>query len=106
MTAENKNNYYVKKKNILMRTFNAALLISKQILIDNFGEEKFNEISATTRNEFEALLPQIPYVGGDSLRFLRKKDLNIERLVESSTNYSKLSINLFYKQMTFSQKNI
>lgn len=65
MPVENKNNYYLKKKRILMRLFNAALLIVKQILIDNFGEQKYTEIATTTRNEFEALLSQIPYVGGD-----------------------------------------
>ncbi len=64
MTSENKNTYYLKKKKILMRTFDAALLIVKQILIDNFGEQKFKEISTITRNNFEDLLPQIPYVGG------------------------------------------
>jgi len=59
------NDYYLKKKKILIRTFDAALLIGKQILIDTFGEQKYNEISITTHNEFEALLPQIPYIGGD-----------------------------------------
>ena len=65
MNAENKNNYYLKNEKILLRTFDAALIIVKQILIDNFGEQKYNEITTTTRAEFEALLSQIPFVGGN-----------------------------------------
>ena len=64
MNAEKEKSYYVKKKKILMRTFDAALNIVKIILIDNFGEAKFNEISTTSRKDFEELLPHIPHVGG------------------------------------------
>jgi len=64
MTAEKEKNYYVKKKRMLMRQFNAALTIVKNILIDYFGEAKFKELSTKTREDFEQLLPQIPYVGG------------------------------------------
>ncbi len=41
------------------------MLIVKQILIENFGEAKFTEISNAARKEFEDLLPNIPYVGGN-----------------------------------------
>ena len=64
MTAEKEKNYYIKKKRMLMRQFNAALIIVKNILIDYFGEAKFKEISTKTREDFEQLIPQIPYVGG------------------------------------------
>ncbi len=64
MITEKEKNYYLKKKRFLMRTFDMALIIGKQILIDNFGESKFKEISITMRNDFEALIPQIPYIGG------------------------------------------
>lgn len=66
MNPENKNNFYIKKKRLLMRTFDAMLLIAKQTLIDNFGEQKYNEIVVTSRKEFEALIPQLPYIGEDN----------------------------------------
>ena len=68
MITEKERNYYLKKKRILMRTFNMVLNIGKQILIDYFGESKFKEISITMRNDFEALIPQIPFVGGKDSR--------------------------------------
>ena len=68
MTVEKDTNYYVKKKKILMRTFDAVLSLSKQILVNKFGEEKFKEISNTTRQQFETLLPKIPYIGGNDNR--------------------------------------
>jgi hypothetical protein len=64
MTGEKEKNYYIKKKRMLMRQFDAALTIGKKVLIDYFGEDKFNELSTKTREDFEQLLPQIPYVGG------------------------------------------
>ena len=64
MTAEKEKNYYIKKKRMLMRQFNAALSIVKNILSDYFGDAKFKELSTKTREDFEQLLPQIPYVGG------------------------------------------
>ncbi len=65
MSNVKETNYYIKKKRILMRTFNVAINIVKQILIDKFGELKFNKISTYTRDEFETLIPQLPYVGGN-----------------------------------------
>ena len=64
MAAEKEKNYYIKKKRMLMRQFNAALTIVNNILSDYFGEAKFKELSTKTREDFEQLLPQIPYVGG------------------------------------------
>jgi len=65
MAIEEEKNYYLKKKRTLLRTFKTALVIVKNILIEYFGESKFKEISTITEKEFEALIPQIPYVGGD-----------------------------------------
>ncbi len=65
MTIEKEKNYYLRKKRVLMRTFDAAINIVKHVLIKYFGDDKFNEILLVTRNDFEELLPQIPYVGGN-----------------------------------------
>ena len=64
MTAEKEKNYYIKKKRMLMRQFDAGLTIGKKILIGYFGEAKFKELSTKAREDFEQLLPQIPDIGG------------------------------------------
>ncbi|MFX1476861.1 MAG: L-2-amino-thiazoline-4-carboxylic acid hydrolase [Promethearchaeota archaeon] len=66
MNIENQDNFYLKNKKRIMRTFDAMLIVAKQVLVENFGEQKYGEMIATTRNEFEALLPHIPYIGVDN----------------------------------------
>ena len=66
MTDEKEKNYYIKKKRTLMRTFDAVLKLSSQILVDKFGEDKFKEISIRARKQFEILIPNIPYIGGNN----------------------------------------
>jgi hypothetical protein len=96
MTLEKEKNYYLRKKRVLMRTFDAALSIVKPILIKHFNEDSFDEILHITRNDFEKLLPQIPYVGGNKnpltedlvnsailipiLRFFQKKGINFSEI--------------------------
>lgn len=104
MSNEKEKNYYVKKKRILLRQFDAATTIVKDILIAKFGEEKFKELTTEARNDFESLLPQIPYIGGKDnrstenlvsatillpmLRAFEKEGLNFEEI-------GKLAYNLF-----------
>jgi hypothetical protein len=64
MSIKKEENYYMKKKRTLMRTFDAATAIIKDLLIKKFGEKKFTELVEKAREDFESLLPQIPYVGG------------------------------------------
>jgi len=64
MVNEKEKNYYIKKKRILIRQFDAATSIAKNILSKYFGDAKFNELIIKARTDFEMLLPQIPYVGG------------------------------------------
>jgi len=68
MSNEKEKNYYIKKKRTLIRQFNAALTIVKNILIEYFGQVKFEEITTEARKDFEQLLPQIPYIGGKDNR--------------------------------------
>lgn len=63
-----KNYYYIKKKRTIMRTFDAATTIAKNVLIEHFGEAKSKEIISKARTDFENLLPQIPYIGGKDNR--------------------------------------
>ena len=77
MNTEKKDNFYLKKKRLLMRTFDAILTIAKQTLTNKFGEQKYDEIVKSTRKEFEALIPQLPYIGGIENR-------NTENLINAS----------------------
>ena len=63
MNRENQDNFYLKNKKRIMRTFDAMLIVAKQVLVENFGEQKYGEMVATTHDEFETLLPHIPYIG-------------------------------------------
>ncbi len=96
MSNEKEKNYYIKKKRTFMKVFDAALTIVKDILIENFGETKFNEFSAEARKVYESLLPQIPYVGSKEnpltenltnaallipiFRFFEKQGLNFDEI--------------------------
>lgn len=88
MTAEKEKNYYIKKKRMLMRQFDAALTIGKKILTDYFGEDKFKELSTKTREEFEQLLPQLPYIGGSD-NFLNDSLINAAILLPLLRNFEK-----------------
>ena len=50
-----KNYYYIKKKRTIMRTFDAATTIAKNVLIEHFGEAKSKEIISKERTDFETL---------------------------------------------------
>jgi len=65
MLTEKEKNYYIKKARTLLRQFDAATSIVKDILIKQFGMIKFQELTFKARKEFEMLIPQIPYVGGN-----------------------------------------
>ena len=109
MPDEKEKNYYVKKKRTLMRQFDAATAIVKDILIEEFGETKFKDLTTEARKEFEALIPQIPYIGGkdnrstDSLidatillpllRAFEKEGLNFDEIGKLTYNL----IEAFYK---------
>lgn len=96
MNPENETKYYVKKKKSLLRRFDAELNYIKQILIDNSGEAKFNEMFTRTRKDFEEFLPKIPDVGGKTnyiteylidsalllplLRYFKKEELSFNEI--------------------------
>ena len=64
MPNKEEKEYYIKKKRSLVRLFDTAARIVKNILIENFGEAKVEEFIPKARKDFEMLLSQIPYVGG------------------------------------------
>jgi hypothetical protein len=59
MTYEN----YVSRKSRLLKDFDKSVARVKRMLISRFGEEQANALIRESRQEYEALIPQIPYIG-------------------------------------------
>ena len=68
MSNDYEREYYIKKKKLLLRQFDFATSIAKEAIEDYFGELKTKELLSSARQDFEMLIPQIPYVGGNENR--------------------------------------
>lgn len=77
MSNEKQKDYYVKKKKSLMKQYDIAVNIGKNVLIKRFGENKFKELITRAREEFESLIPELPFIGG-------KKNRNTDNLINGS----------------------
>lgn len=58
------SNYYTSRKYRLLKEFDLYVKYSRTVLVRAFGEENVEALVAETRQEFENLLPQLPYIGG------------------------------------------
>ena len=54
---------YVSRKSRLLKDFDKSVARVKRMLISRFGEEQANALIRESRQEYEALIPQIPYIG-------------------------------------------
>ncbi len=57
--------YYIKRKPELLKKFDEECELWKPVIIKTYWEEFAGGILWEARKEFEALIPQIPYIGGD-----------------------------------------
>ncbi|MBN1146728.1 MAG: L-2-amino-thiazoline-4-carboxylic acid hydrolase [Anaerolineales bacterium] len=57
-------NFYVLRKGRLLRDFDQFARAVRPVLVDRYGTAAAAEIVHEARQAFEALLPQIPYIGG------------------------------------------
>jgi len=56
--------YYISIKPKLLKNFDKASKYMKRVLEQSFEEQKTEEIIVKAREEYENLIPQIPYIGG------------------------------------------
>jgi hypothetical protein len=68
--------YYIKQKPKLMAQFEKYLGILKDLLSPNFNGSEIEQLYVQMREEYERIIPEIPYIGG-------KKNLYTTMLVES-----------------------
>ncbi|MGD0780522.1 MAG: L-2-amino-thiazoline-4-carboxylic acid hydrolase [Dehalococcoidales bacterium] len=64
-------NYYIRKKPELLNKFEAEVKIWSPLVLKQYGEIPAYRILVEARKEFEALIPQIPYIGGDENSFTK-----------------------------------
>jgi len=58
------DDFYVRKKSKFMRSFNERLVVVKDELRKKFDDKKSEELLSQMKTEFEKILPDIPYIGG------------------------------------------
>ena len=61
---EDPNHYYVRHKTEIMNEFEKMVLIAAEVGRKHFSEETLTNLTSKSREELEALLPSLPYLGG------------------------------------------
>jgi hypothetical protein len=59
------HNYYVAQKERLLRDFDKFAGAVRPVLVTHYGKVAAAEIAQKARQEYESLVPQIPYIGGN-----------------------------------------
>ena len=54
---------YISRKQQFLKSFDRSIARSKRVLICRYGDEHTNSLISESRREYEALIPQIPFIG-------------------------------------------
>ncbi len=63
--------YYISRKAELMKDFSKKTNVMPKLLAGKFDDAKIDKILKQMNEEFENLIPKIPYIGGDQNRYTR-----------------------------------
>lgn len=63
--------YYIKRKNDLVNEFEKDVKRWNSFLLRQYGEIQSYKIILAAREEFNGLIPQIPYIGGDENKYTK-----------------------------------
>ncbi len=61
--------YYIKRKPKLMKNFSKELEVARDMLKRKFNEAKVDEMFAQMKSDYEKIIPEIPYIGGNKNPF-------------------------------------
>jgi hypothetical protein len=64
MTNHVKNDYYISRKAKLLKGFDKVAKRATKFLINHYGDDFASVIISETREKFEQIIPEIPYIGG------------------------------------------
>ena len=59
-----KQNYYVSRKPKMLKDFDKTTNLVRNSVVASYGSDFADAIYQETRQEYEALIPQIPYIEG------------------------------------------
>lgn len=54
---------YVSRRSRLLKDFDRSVTRVKRVLIDRYGEEEAHALTGESRQKYEELIPQIPFIG-------------------------------------------
>ncbi|MHA2121748.1 MAG: hypothetical protein ACW990_11140, partial [Promethearchaeota archaeon] len=69
MAAKVQKDYYLKRKSKLMKNFSTELEVAKDVLKRKFSKDKITDMFNQMKVEFENIIPEIPYIGGNKNPF-------------------------------------
>ena len=69
MSGKIKADFYIRRKSKLLALFQEDLKVAKQLLLEKFDEEKTNTLLVEIVKEYEKVLPEAQYVGGNKNPF-------------------------------------
>ncbi len=65
------SNYYISRRSKLLKSFDKTTNLVRDFVVSRYGADFSNTLLREARQEFEALIPNIPYAGSDSPPALR-----------------------------------
>ncbi len=92
--------YYIKRKGKLMKNFDRQLAILSKLMRNKFSEAKIDEMVNQMKAEYEKIIPEIPYIGGQKnpmtlILIVSMSDLAILRILEKE-GFNLREIGQFY----------
>ena len=80
MSIKKAKDYYIKRKAKLMKNFDIYTNDVRKLLAGKFDDDKIDKIHKQMKEEFENLIPKIPYIGGAKNRFTESLIVSISNL--------------------------
>jgi len=84
-------NYYASKKSKLLKDFDTTVDLMRDYLVRRYGEELAERLYRETRQEYEKIIPEIPYIQGFRARALNSfllivaQELAVYRVMKEHT---------------------
>ena len=69
MSAKLKTDFYIRRKSRLIGLFKENLKVAKQLLLEKFNEDKVDSLLANVIKEYDKILPEAQYIGGNKNPF-------------------------------------